>query len=80
MQAKRQQQETSNAECLHRKQEGLEAVKMWEHKLAKLEAELKVKAEQIEKTSREIENANRRLQRAILERGPDVHTGKQQCS
>lgn len=76
LQAKREEQDKENTDYVNKKLKSIDLVKHWEGEVAKLESELKVKAEQIEKSSRAIETANRRLQRVLLERGPDVHTGK----
>lgn len=75
MQGRQQEQEKIIAESIEQQQKTATTVKDWEGRISAMEAELKQKSDEIEKASRDMEQANTRLQAAILQRGPDVHTG-----
>lgn len=75
LQGRQQDQEKKIAESIEQQQKTAATVKDWEDQITAMEAELKQKSDEIDKASRDMEQANTRLQAAILQRGPDVHTG-----
>ena len=80
LQARKAEQDKDHADWTVRLHKSMSAVTEWQKQITELEQGIKQKSELIEKTSRSIEQANRRLQRILQERGPDVHTGRQELT